>query len=166
MGSTSNQPDTSNAPTNLDAETSGTFVSNKRRASTPEHDTGVDAFESPSKRVRFSANLEAGPTPGPSRTAVQRQPKSNLKVKAIAKPKFQLKASRPKSKPKPKPKRTLTRDGAPGAMPSYAAPLKRTVSEKVETEAADSENSRPPLSESQVRFYFLQREFAYIKYIY
>lgn len=51
-------------------------------------------------------------------------------------------------------------------MPSYAAPLKRTVSEKVETEAADSENSRPPLSESQVRFYFLQREFAYIKYIY
>ncbi|KAF8608256.1 hypothetical protein BDV93DRAFT_519306 [Ceratobasidium sp. AG-I] len=142
-GASLNQPDTSNASASLDAETSNPFGSNKRRASTPESNAGVDAFESPSKRVRFSANLEAGPTPGPSKPAAQRQPRSSLKVKAIAKPKFQLKAGRPK------PKRTLTRDKVPDAMPSYAAPLKRTVSEKVEMESADSEKQRPPLVESQ-----------------
>ncbi|QRV98149.1 proteoglycan 4 [Ceratobasidium sp. AG-Ba] len=112
---------------------------NKRRAS-PEAEVEQSVLDSPSKRVRFSADLEAGPTPraGPS----QIMPKPS--IKPFAKPSFQLKASRPK--PKAKPKRTLTRSGA---TPSYAAPLKRNVSETAEAEAEATGSERPPLSESR-----------------
>ncbi|QRV84114.1 proteoglycan 4 [Ceratobasidium sp. AG-Ba] len=112
---------------------------NKRRAS-PEAEVEQPVLDSPSKRVRFSADLEAGPTPraGPSQT----KPKPS--IKPFAKPSFQLKASRPKTKAKPK--RTLTRSGA---TPSYAAPLKRNVSETAESEAEATGSERPPLSESR-----------------
>ncbi|KAG9089467.1 hypothetical protein FRC06_001536 [Ceratobasidium sp. 370] len=108
---------------------------NKRRAS-PEINPEHQALDSPSKRVRFSAELEAGPTPraAPSRT----KPKPSLKP--FAKPKFRLKASRPK--------RTLTRNKPPtDTVPSYAAPLRRTVSEQTDGGASHSE--RPPLVESR-----------------
>ncbi|KAG9082819.1 hypothetical protein FS749_006556 [Ceratobasidium sp. UAMH 11750] len=106
----------------------------KRRAS-PEIDPEHQLFDSPSKRVRFSAELEAGPTPRAPRGHVKPKPS----LKPFAKPKLRLKASRPK--------RTLTRDKpATNTAPSYAAPLKRIVSGQVDS-AANPE--RPPLSESR-----------------
>ncbi|KAG8772049.1 hypothetical protein FRC12_003268 [Ceratobasidium sp. 428] len=129
-----NHSDANNSFASSDSHTSPR--PNKRPAS-PEPNSDHQIFESPSKRVRFSAELEAGPTPraGPSRV----KPKPSLKP--FAKPKFVLKVGRPK--------RTLARTKPPsGSTPSYAAPLKRTVSEKVESTPADPE--RPPLSESRV----------------
>ncbi|KAG8707922.1 hypothetical protein FRC09_001535 [Ceratobasidium sp. 395] len=129
-----NHSDANNSFASSDSHTSPR--PNKRPAS-PEPNSEHQIFDSPSKRVRFSAELEAGPTPraGPSRV----KPKPSLKP--FAKPKFVLKVGRPKRK--------LTRTKPPsGSTPSYAAPLKRTVSEKVDSTPADPE--RPPLSESRV----------------
>ncbi|KAG8774515.1 hypothetical protein FRC12_001946 [Ceratobasidium sp. 428] len=129
-----NHSDANNSFASSDSHTSPR--PNKRPAS-PEPNSEHQIFDSPSKRVRFSAELEAGPTPraGPSRV----KPKPSLKP--FAKPKFVLKVGRPK--------RTLARTKPPsGSTPSYAAPLKRTISERVDNTPADPE--RPPLSESRV----------------
>ncbi|KAG8739056.1 hypothetical protein FRC10_006212 [Ceratobasidium sp. 414] len=107
-----------------------------KRCATPEIDPEHQVFDSPSKRVRFSAELEAGPTPRAAPNRVKPKPS----LKPFAKPKFRLKVNRPK--------RTLTRNKPPTDMvPSYAAPLKRTVSAQVDSGVANSE--RPPLSESR-----------------
>ncbi|CAE6425348.1 unnamed protein product [Rhizoctonia solani] len=122
----------------------GSSATNKRRAPSPESEPGsgpqdAGTSDSPNKRVRFTAVLEAGPTPGIGRVA--RMPKPSLKkikkIKLERKSKITNNATRPK--------RVLTRDWVVGGdMPSYAAPLKRDVRER---EPAPVE--RPSLTESQ-----------------
>ncbi|CAE6435612.1 unnamed protein product [Rhizoctonia solani] len=117
---------------------------NKRRAPSPDPEpesTPQDASisDSPNKRVRFTAILEAGPTPGIGR--VLHMPKPSLKK--IKKIKLERKTGATTNAARPK--RVLTRNWVVGSdMPSYAAPLKRDVRER---EPATAE--RPPLTESQ-----------------
>ncbi|CAE6341596.1 unnamed protein product [Rhizoctonia solani] len=116
---------------------------NKRRAPSPEPEPestpqDVDVNDSPNKRVRFTAVLEAGPTPGIGR--VMRMPKPSLKK--IKKIKLERKAKTTTNAGRPK--RVLTRDWVVGSnMPSYAAPLKRDVRER------EPATERPTLAESQ-----------------
>ncbi|CUA71700.1 Proteoglycan 4 [Rhizoctonia solani] len=120
----------------------GSPRANKRRAPSPEPEPesvneATDTNDSPNKRVRFTAVLEAGPTPGIGR--VLKMPKPSLKQ--IKKIKIERRANGTANRPK----RVLTRDWVVGgAMPSYAAPLKRDPRER---DAAAVE--RPPLVESQ-----------------
>ncbi|CAE6458318.1 unnamed protein product [Rhizoctonia solani] len=114
---------------------------NKRRAPSPEPELEAtpqtaDANDSPNKRVRFSATLEAGPTPGIGR--VLKMPKPSLKrVKKIKIERKAINANRAK--------RVLTRDWVVGGdMPSYAAPLRRDARERGPVTV-----ERPPLVESQ-----------------
>ncbi|KAJ1306188.1 hypothetical protein OPQ81_010897 [Rhizoctonia solani] len=117
---------------------------NKRRAPSPEPETepahqAASSNDSPNKRVRFTAVLEAGPTPGVGR--VLQMPKPSLKK--VKKIKIERKAIGTANANRPK--RVLRRDWVVGGdMPSYAAPLKRDVRER-EVAAA----GRPPLVESQ-----------------
>ncbi|CAE6476787.1 unnamed protein product [Rhizoctonia solani] len=116
---------------------------NKRRApsSEPELEStpqATDSNDSPNKRVRFTAVLEAGPTPGIGR--VLHMPKPSLKK--VKKFKVERKANGTGNANRPK--RVLTRDWVVGHTPSYAAPLKRDVREREATTA-----ERPPLIESQ-----------------
>ncbi|KAG8690361.1 hypothetical protein FRC11_012157 [Ceratobasidium sp. 423] len=114
---------------------------NKRRAPSPESEVGstpqtADINDSPNKRVRFTAVLEAGPTPGIGR--VLQMPKPSLKK--VKKIKIERRAVANANRPK----RVLTRDWVVGDTPSYAAPLKRDVREREPMTV-----ERAPLVESQ-----------------
>ncbi|KEP55632.1 targeting protein for Xklp2 protein [Rhizoctonia solani 123E] len=112
---------------------------NKRRAPSPEPEPEsvleVTDADSPNKRVRFTAVLVAGPTPGIGR--VLQMPKPSLKQ--VKKLKLERKANGAN-----RPKRVLTRDWVVGgATPSYAAPLRRDARER------EPPADRAPLADSQ-----------------
>lgn len=132
------------APVNVSiASNEDSLKTNKRRAPSPEPELestpqASTSNDSPNKRVRFTAVLEAGPTPGIGR--VLHMPKPSLKK--VKKIRLERKANGTNAN---RPKRVLTRDWVVGGdVPSYMAPLKRDVRER--EPAAD----RAPLVESQV----------------